>query len=363
MKASLFAALSLLFSGGTDPHPLDAGIAAINSHRPEHLSGRSDDAEFLRRLSLDLLGYPPAAEEVLGFLDDPAPDKRAKKIDDVLSRPRFADFWARRFAEVYFGNYHQPVFDIAPGLTSDTRRRLLRNFIAWLREEIDDDRPWPQIVRAMITARGSTATTPQLAYKLSFYGDGHRQELKFAEGIPRHFLGINLQCARCHDHPFDRWRTEHLQGFGAFNTRQRAVRRVVEGVEQVEVHYDDAGEWTSRDAYAWTEGERAFVYPPRFLEFAAPACADRADTLAAMMIGDPERRLSLSLGNRVWGWLIGRGVFEPVDDLNILHRPASQKLARALIQVTGMGSLREVVRGVCLSEAYQRPSAATARCD
>ena len=61
MKASLFAALSLLFSGGTDPHPLDAGIAAINSHRPEHLSGRSDDAEFLRRLSLDLLGYPPAA--------------------------------------------------------------------------------------------------------------------------------------------------------------------------------------------------------------------------------------------------------------------------------------------------------------
>jgi len=174
MKASLSVLLLLLLTGAGDTPSLDLAVASIPNRNPSHVAPCGDDAEFLRRLSLDLIGYPPNGEQAAAFLGDPSADKRAKKIDELLAMPRFADFWARRYAEVFFGNYHEPAFDVAPGLKIETRRRLLTNFIAWLRDQIREDRPWPEIVTEMITARGNTATVPQLAYKLSFTASSGR---------------------------------------------------------------------------------------------------------------------------------------------------------------------------------------------
>ncbi|MBI3857214.1 MAG: DUF1549 domain-containing protein, partial [Planctomycetes bacterium] len=157
------------------------------------------------------------------------------------AQPQDGSVSTRRFAEVYFGNYHEPAFDLPDGMKIETRRQILARFIQWLGDQIHRDRPWADIVSDMITARGNSAAVPELGYKLSFYG-AERQEYSFAGGVSRHHLGISLHCARCHDHPYDRWTESDFYGLGAFNTRQQ-VRRVASGAEeQVVVVYADEGE-------------------------------------------------------------------------------------------------------------------------
>src|SRR5512140_976389 len=110
MRASLLAVL--LFCAGGPRQGLDDAVSAIPGSDPAHISGPCSDGEYLRRLSLDLLGYPPSATDAAAFMADPASDKRARKLDEVLASPRCADFWSRRYAEVFFGNYHEPAFDL-----------------------------------------------------------------------------------------------------------------------------------------------------------------------------------------------------------------------------------------------------------
>jgi hypothetical protein len=162
MRASLLAVLLLSFA--SPRQPLDDAVSTIPGSDPAHVSGPCSDGEYVRRLSLDLLGYPPSGAEAAAFISDSTPDKRTRKLDEFLATARFADFWARRYAEVFFGNYHEPAFDLPDGLQVETRRRILSTFISWLRDQIAADRPWPEIMTAMLVARGSSATTPELGY-------------------------------------------------------------------------------------------------------------------------------------------------------------------------------------------------------
>ena len=240
MRASLLAVLLLCFSAPR--HRLDDAVSAIPGSDPAHFAGPCSDGDYLRRLSLDLLGYPPNGAEAAAFMADQAPDKRTRKLDEFLATPRFADYWARRYAEVFFGNYHEPAFDLPDGLPVEIRRRILSQFISWFREQIQADRPWPEIMTAMLVARGNSATTPELGYKLSFYGT-EPQEVKFVDGVTRHFMGLNLRCASCHDHPHNSSRPEDFFGLGAFNARQRASRVADKAGEQVIVRYIEQGEF------------------------------------------------------------------------------------------------------------------------
>jgi len=366
MRASLSLVLILLFGGR--PREIDGVIDAMTDRPLAHVAPRSDDAEFLRRLSLDLLGYPPNAAQAAEFLSDPSPEKRAKKVDEFLEAPRFAEYWSRRYAEAFFGNYREPAFDVRPGLSIATRRRLLEKFIAWFREQIRDDRPWSKIVTEILTARGRSDEAPQIAYKLSLLGGSDRQEVNFAASVSRHFLGVNLHCARCHDHPFEVWRVEDVFRFGAFNTRQTVSRLENGGVEQVELRYENEGEFRTRNP-VFDEGilpgrNREGLHFPEFLSQEAPREGDRTRTLAELMFKDAKRRWAQVFANRTWGWLMGRGIVEPLDDFGRKNPPISKGLLEALVGMVDAekGSLKGLVRGICRSEAYQRSSEAVGKC-
>jgi hypothetical protein len=365
MRASFLAVL--LFCASGPRQPLDDAVAALPGNNPAHASGPCGDGEYLRRLSLDLLGYPPNAPEAAAFIGDAAPDKRARKLDEFLATPRFADFWSRRYAEVFFGNYHEPAFDIGKALTIETRRRLLSDFIVWLRGQIQSDQPWPQILTELITARGRSDAVPQIAYKLSFQGSD-RQEISFAVGVSRHLLGINLHCARCHEHPTEQWRIEDVYGLGAFNTRQRVSTSLEKGVEQIALSYEDNGEFIPEqrkyDA-GIIPGERGGDAYPVFLSEVAPGAGDRTGTLVRLILKDDQKRWAKAFANRTWSWLLGRGVVEPLDEAGKKHPPVSVGLQDALVAAVeeGKGSLKALVRTICLTESYQRSSESALKCD
>lgn len=357
MKASLPVILLLLLPGGESP--LDQAVTQIPMWGTDTFSPRCDDAEFLRRLSLDLLGYPPNAEQAEAFFVDPAPDKRESLVETCLASPRFADYWARRWAQVFFENYHEPSFDVSPGLKLESRRRLLTNFIGWLRTQIQEDRPWPAIVAEMITAKGNTATVPQLGYKLSFYGE-ERHEQNFGDRMPQQLLGIRFLCMRCHDHPYDRWIVEDFHGMAAFLSHQRATPTEVNGREEVDVDDEGVREWS---VPGWNF--KAEMISPSYFGQPGPRVGDRPAALAAFIAADKDKHLQEGFANRVWSWLVGRGVFEPVDDLTRNHRPVSKELLGELVRSTdqGKGSLKSLVRTICATDTYQRSSKAEKRCD
>jgi len=363
MRASLLAVL--LFCRTGSGKPLDDAVRALPGFDPSHVSGPCGDGEYLRRLSLDLLGYPPSGVDAAAFIADPAPDKRSRRLDEFLATPRFAQYWARRYAGVFFGNYHEPRFDTTPGLALETRRRLLTNFIAWFGDQIREERPWTATLTAMIAARGDSEGSPEIAYKVSFL-TGDRQEFGFAEGIARHLMGVNLHCARCHDHPTDRWQVEDVYGLGAFNTRQQVSIRVEKGKEQVVLEYRDEGEfcWDSR-VYSGPVLPGARAYAPRFLQKDASRGDDRVGILAELLVRDEQKRWARVLANRTWAWLIGRGVVEPVDEFDAKHLPVSPALMDALTGAVeeGKGSLKSLVRTICSTETYQRSSESAGKCD
>jgi len=366
MRASVLAVL--LFCTAGSGKPLDDAVLALPGFDPSHVSSPCSDGEYLRRLSLDLLGYPPSGVEAAAFIADPAPDKRTRKLEEALSNPRFAEYWARRYAEVFFGNYHEPTFDLPDGLPVEIRRTLLKNFIAWLREQIQADRPWPEIMTAMLVARGNSATTPELGYKLSFYGT-EPQEVKFVDGVSRHFMGLNLRCASCHDHPYCSSRPEDFFGMGAFNTRQRASRITDKAGEQVFVRYVEQGEFEPYPR-KYPPGAPMFsgpptVFSPEFFSQRSPREGDRVRALTEFILKDKDRAWARTLGNRTWAWLIGRGVVEPVDEFDLKHKQISPDLMAALTGLVeeGKGSLKSLVRTICSTETYQRSSESAGKCD
>lgn len=361
------ALLGLLGLGALPQDPdlafrMDEEITKIPQFNRNRASGRSDDGEFLRRVMLDLVGRPPNGVELRAFAADPAPGKRLARVDQLLATPRFADFWSRRFAEVFFGNYAEAPIELNDPLRPETQQAIFRAFIVWLRDGIFADRSMRDIVFDMINARGWAGVTPELAYKLSFYR-GEGQALEFADGASRHLLGISLYCARCHDHPHDRWTIEDYYGLADCVYRQKARRvALANGGEDVFVDYAEEGDIAlPNPAGGWRGGPRM---APVFMGNALPPNADRAGTLAAMMARIQGTLLARGLTNRIWSWLLGSGVAEPVDNMSFLHRPVSEPLLKLLVKTfdEGKGSLRFLIRTICSTEAYQRSSSAWGPC-
>lgn len=303
-----------------------------------------DDETFLRRITLDLAARAPTVDEYKDFMADTKATKREQKIDDLLADDAFADLWTTIWAEqlrVMGGNY-APV---------GTHIKAADAFYEWIRTQLRNDRPLNEFVSEMVSASGSNLINgPANMYTMLVHGPRF-QPKSFAADFSQVFLGVQIQCAECHNHPFDRWTMDDYYSFVSFFSGMKR-KPGVEPREQ-RIYYD-----ISAPPARNLVDDRPM--PARTLGAVEPVDHD----------GDPRRRLadwltspdnemfSRNLANRIWAQLIGRGVVEPVDDVRVSNPPTNGLLLKALSErlVDSGFNLRSMARDICNSRVYQLSS-------
>jgi hypothetical protein len=307
-----------------------------------HPSALSSDSVFLRRAYLDALGVLPTADEARRFLADNRPDKRARLIDDLLKRPEFADFWALKWCDLL--RVEEKVLD-AKGV---------RLFHGWVRRCIAEGKPLNEFARELIAARGSTYANPPANYYRAL-----RDPQARAEATAQVFLGVRLQCARCHNHPFDTWTQDDYHRLAAFFARVRY--RIVENRrrDKFDQHEFDGEQvvYQGRAGELTRPGTKE-VLAPRFLGGPTPALGPRGDrlkTLADWVARPDNPFFARAQVNRVWYHLMGRGIVDPNDDFRDSNPPANALLLDALARdfVDHHFDLRHLVRVIMTSRTYQ----------
>jgi len=297
------------------------------------------DEVFLRRVYLDLIGTLPTPEEVRAFLADADPDKRARVIDALLERPEFVDFWALKWGDLLRINRD---YLEAKGMWS---------FHNWIRAALRDRRPLDEFVREIVTARGSTYTEGPANY----YRIGNNAA-DWAETTSQVFLGVRIGCARCHHHPFEKWSQDDYYGMAAFFARLGTKGSQEFGLfgRETIVYLRPVGEQT--------HPRKGKVVRPRPLDgHEVDDPVDRRRELAAWMTAPDNPFFSRNLVNRFWGYLMGRGLFEPLDDQRATNPPTNAELLDALARdwVAHRYDLRHLLRTIANARAYQLSSQAT----
>ncbi len=337
---------------GKKPKPplasaVDSNAGSLSSGKPSPLA---EDGEFLRRVMLDLVGYPPNLEQVKAFLADANPNKRADKIDELLDSEDWADRTARLFCEGWFGNYHDVPIMVMPALDAGAKTRIAQDFVKWLKSKLMKDAPYNrEIVDAIIRARGTGTGDPSMLWKLSCFAGDDAGAVEFANRVSKHFLGIRLKCAQCHDHPFDVWDEGHFYKLAAFFGRTRA-----KGGADAEISESGA------EGDAMMMKQTGTAQQPQFIFGQKPGKQDPwMDALAVYMTGPENPQLALAAANRVWSWLFGRGLVHPVDDFSKAHPPLAGGMLGALAKEFrgSKYSVKALFRGICNSDTYQRGSA------
>jgi hypothetical protein len=306
---------------------------------PSHVA---DDATFLRRAHLDCIGLLPTADEAREFCLDPSPDKRARLIDGLLSRSEFAEHWAMKWADVL--RNEEKVLD-AKGVDA---------FFGWIRDWIAAGKPLDEFARELVTGRGSTYENPPA----NFYR-ANRDPFTRGETAARLFLGVRLQCARCHNHPYDSWTQDDYYNWAAVfgridyqivaNQRRDRLDKHEFNGEQIVVMKDD-GE--VKNARTGADAE------PRFLGGYAPPMHPSEDRLMplAEWLTSPENELFVkSQVNFIWYHLLGRGLVEPIDDFRVTNPAGNPALLDALAEDFAASGfdLRHLVRTIMNSRTYQ----------
>jgi len=292
----------------------------------------ADDAEYLRRVYLDVIGTLPTAGEARAFLADARTDRRARLVDELLKRPEFNDYWALKWADLL-------KVDRGP-----LGRKGAHNFYRWIRERIAAGQPLDQFVQDLITAEGPTGEVAQTAF---FKVD--KKPGQWSSNVSQVFLGIRITCAECHHHPYDRWSQTDYFGMQAFFTPIR-LRNSPRG----EV-LESAGDPATKHPRS---GEPIFAYALGTEMPAASPTGDRRRVLAAWLAAPENPWFARNLSNRLWDHFLGRGLVEPVDDVRETNPPTNPELLDALAKhlVEKKFDLREMIRTITASRTYQQSS-------
>ena len=303
------------------------------------------DEVFIRRASLDLLGIAPSADEARAFSQDKAGDKRMRLIDKLLVRQEFADFWALKWADVLK----------AEGRTLDETG--LKAFHQWIRQAIAQNRPVDQFVREMISSRGSTYHEAPS----NFYRANRTPEAR-AVAAAQVFMGTRLQCAQCHNHPFDRWTQDDYYGWSAV-------------FGHVDYKILDNKRRDKNDKHEFKGEQVVFLNPkltvenprtgdearPRFLGADMPKLSGNQDELQAAaewLTSAANPLFARSQVNRIWYHLMGRGLVDPVDDFRLTNPASHPRLLDDLTEdfIRSGFDLRHIIRSIMLSRTYQLDS-------
>jgi hypothetical protein len=321
---------------------IDQQIDARLSSEGVRAAGLADDAEFVRRIYLDLHGTVPALEQVKRFLADAEPNKRARLIDSLLADAQYGQY----LADIWQGYLISPLAD-------DSTKRAER-FRHWLAGQFNTSR-WDRIVTDLITATGKMESNAAVTYLIE--GRLPRAVPDLTDLTSRYFLGIRLNCAQCHDHPFVNWKQEEFWGMAAFFTQIQTPKRakqvyekgVVDDPQLTLANLKDAG---VPDGFM----QRA----PTFLG-GQKLSADKTTHRAALAewITTPENPyFARAMVNRTWWRLFGRGIVQPVDDMHEANAPSHPQLLDLLSRrfVESGFDLKFLTRAIVLSRAYQRTS-------
>ncbi len=300
-----------------------------------------DDETFLRRVTLDLGARPPTEAEYQDFMADTASNKRSKKIDELLASDNFADYWAALWAEqlrVMGGNYSPDA----------THIKAADQYAKWIRTQFRTSRPLNEFVAEMVSASGSNISHGPVNLYTMLVHAPHVQAKPLAADFSQVFLGVQIQCAECHNHPFDRWTQDDYYGFVSFFT---GIQRKP-GVEPREkrIYWDEK----SSPAVNPVDGQGK---PAKVLGAIEPVgvTGDPRAALAAWLTSPDNELFSKNLANRIWAQLLGRGVIDPIDDIRVSNPAVNAPLLDALSKrlVESKFDLRSLVRDICHSRVYQ----------
>lgn len=300
----------------------------------------ADDADFLRRAFLDIIGTLPSADEARNFLRDGRSDKRIRLVDQLLQRPEYADFWALKWSDV---------------LRVDRQalgHKRAYSYYRWIRDSIAANVPYDRFCREIVAAEGPLSEAPAAAFYKAVTKPG-----EMAGVVSQVFLGVRIECAQCHHHPFDRWGQHDYLGMQAFFAQ---------------VSFKGAGgseSLVAGNAAATVHPRTGAAVHAHALAMAEPQAdpdGDRRRALAAWMTAPENPWFARNLVNRVWAHFLGRGLVEPVDDVRLTNPPTNPDLLDALARhfVESKFDLRDLIRTITASQAYQLssvPNASNAR--
>ena len=313
---------------------------------PSELCG---DADFIRRVYLDLTGLPPTADEVRAFLADKRElrAKREELIDKLIGSPDYIEHWANKWADLLQVN-----------------RKFLgpegaQAFRDWIRKEIETNTPYDQFVKKIVTASGSNRQTPEASYFKVL-----RTPTETMENTTHLFLATRFNCNKCHDHPFERWTQDQYYQMTAFfaqvelkNDPESKDKKIggtaVEGATPL---YEIIADKTDGDTKHDRTGKITppdFPYPAKFeLKKEKPT---RREKLAEWLVSPDNRYFAASYVNRLWGYLLGVGIIEPLDDIRAGNPPTNPELLEFLTQefVASKFNVRHLIQLICKSRTYQ----------
>ena len=289
------------------------------------------DEVFLRRVTIDITGTLPTEEEYQQFISDSSADKRAKLIDRLLERKEFAEIWAMKWAELLMVKSNNQVSYKSAYLYND-----------WLTQQISEDVPVNEMVKELLTASGGTFRNPAT----NFY-QVENDTLKTTENVAQVFMGIRIQCAQCHNHPFDRWTMDDYYSFAAFFSQ--IGRKQGEDYRETIVFNRGGGE------VRHPVDNR--VMEPKFLGGPKPEKGrDRRELLAEWLTSPENAFFASSVANRIWAHFFGTGIVDPVDDMRVSNPPSNPELLDTLTKklIEYQYDFKKMVRDLCNSRAYQR---------
>ena len=304
----------------------------------------TSDETFMRRVYLDTIGRLPTSDEVKVFLTDTNPNKRSNLIDMLLDMKEWVDLRTLKLADMLRIHPRR----LGNGAFGERGATL---FHEWVREAVAENRPYDEVVRELITARGSTYQHgPTNYYRIE------QQPAGRAETTAQVFLGIRLSCARCHKHPFDQWTTDDYWNFAAF-TGKVGVRGGELYNEQV-IYYDPTGRVINQSV----QGNRGEVALPTFLggESLAPNYqGDVLQVLADWMTSSTNPYFAKATVNRIWSQYFGRGIVDPVDDMRATTPSTVEGLLEALADdfVQSGFDMKHIIRRILNSRTYQLSAA------
>ncbi len=328
--------------------PVDSLVAAKWKRMQIEPSGLCTDGEFLRRVTLDLTGLPPTSEALQAFLADTRDSriKRDEVVDALIGSVDFIEHWTNKWSDLLQVNAKFLGKEGAEG------------FRAWIRTQVEKNTPYDQFVREILTASGSNKENPAASYWKIL-----RQPADAMENTTHLFLATRFNCNKCHDHPFERWTQDQYYQTGAYFAQvslvedpaskgQRLGGTAVEGAKPLyeivkenpsgEIKHDRTGKVT----------EPQFPFPATVEKVEK---SSRRDQLARWMTASDNRYFASSYVNRIWGYLLGRGIIEPLDDIRAGNPPTNPELLDHLTRefVQAGFDTRSVFRAICKSRTYQ----------